>query len=271
MSLAHALLPDPSVLVDRLRKLGMTDTPIDMVTLPTMYNHTLLREAAGDDDMLLNAVVSASVGNDGLGSLALVMTIYGDGEAPVQDAMQAPLASILRSLYREAGLTDVPKEALEALHAPMPPTPASDALASRARCWTSEGVHIEWDFCDEDDELPTLTLSLWRTLPDAQWQDWLRPGGVLALEAAQVRDAGENVLARLASMLAAHRHPLAACASEMRVFLSMANDEGGTRTIVQLPGAGGASLWCDANPGGFSIQIVHADGRLEQLPADGTA
>lgn len=264
MSPAHALLPDPAMLAARLRQLGMSDAPIGMVTLPTMYSHTFQREATGDDDMLLNAVVSARGGKDG--SLALVMTAYGDGEPPQQDAMQAPLAAMLRDLYREAGLADAPQEALEALQAPTPAT--SDTPEPTGRRWTSEGLHIEWDFCDEDDELPTLTLSLWRALPDAEWQGWLRPGGVLALQAAQVRDASENVLARLAGMLAAHGHPLAACASEMRVFLSMANDEGGTRSIVQLPGAAGASLWCDENPGGFSIQIVHADGRLERLPSD---
>lgn len=269
MSPADALLPDPAILIARLRQLGMTDAPIEMVTLPTMYAHTLEREA-GDDEMLLNAVVSASVGSDGRGSLALVMTAYGDGESLQRDAMQAPLVAMLRSLYREAGLADAPKEALEALHALMPTTPALGTLAPSERCWTSEGIHIEWDFCDEDNERPTLTLSLWRTLSDSEWQGWLRPGGVLAVQAAQVRDASENVLARLASMLVAHGHPLAACASGMRVFLSMANDEGGIRTIVQVPGAAGASLWCDANPGGFSIQIVHADGRLEQLPTDGT-
>jgi hypothetical protein len=264
-----ALLPDPAMLVARLRQWGMTDAPIDMVTLPTMYSHTLLREAAGDGEMLLNAVVSAHGGRDG--GLALVMTAYGDGESPQPDAMQVPLASMLRNLYREAGLADVPKEALDALHAPMPTAPASDTPVPNARCWTSEGVHIEWDFCDEDGELPTLTLTLCRSLPDAEWQDWLRPGGALAVQAAQVRDASESVLARLASMLVAHGHPLAACASDMRVFLSMANDEGGTRTIVQPPGNAGASLWCDENPSGFSIQIVHADGRLERLPADGAA
>lgn len=259
MNIAQALLPDPETLVARLMRLGLADAPIGIVTLPTIYTRTLHRENPGDDEPLLNAAVSA-----GRGGMGVQMTTYGhcdDAGRPLQDLMQSALAGMLRGLYREAGL-DAPSAALCALQRQAPY--ASDR---EEQCWNIDGVRIELDYIREEDDLPTLSLALGRELPDSEWQGWQQPGGALAEQIVQVQDASDDVMARIAGLLIAHGHPLAAHIADMKVFLSMDNDEGGIRTIVMLDSAG-VSLMCDANPGGFSIQFVHADGRLERLPPD---
>lgn len=241
----------------------MSDAPIGIVTLPTIYTRTFHRGNPAEDEPLLNAAVSA-----GRGSMGVQMTTYGhcdDAGRPPQDLMLSALAGMLRGLYREAGL-DAPAAVLCALQRQAPY--ASDR---EEQCWNIDGVRIELDYIREEDDLPTLSLALSRELPDSEWQDWQQPGGALAEQVAQVQDASDDVMARIAGLLIAHGHPLAAHVADMKVFLSMDNDEGGIRTIVMSDSAG-VSLWFDANPDGCSIQFVHADGRLERLPpdADGT-
>lgn len=260
----HSLLPDPAMLVERLAQLGMADdAELSIVTMPKLYTRTLYPKDAGDDELLVSAVVTARAGPDGSGSLALAMTAYDDRAAPQPHAMQAPLAAMLCGLYRQAGL-DAPPQVLEVLRTPIPmPIASTPEAQNRLEWrWDLDSIRIDLDFGLEENEPATLTLTLCRPLPDAEWQGRLQAGGALAEHAAQERETQDAVLARAASLLAEHRHQLAAHAADMQVFLRTDNDDGGTRTVVHVAGA---SLWCDENADGFSIHIVHQDGRLEQL------
>lgn len=264
MSAAVAVLPDPIALAERLRRLGMVDSPVRIANTPEVFGYAFsgLHTAAAGAESAVSASVLACFRGGGYSRLEVQVSANAEKEPAQIRQVQAHLFGVIRGLYLQAGQA-LPKSIAEFFTWRVSSAAAPPDVTHLQ--WDLGLSRFEWDICDEDEALTVLTATLWRPLTSSEWLGWLGPDDVLEGANLREQDDRAHILSRVASVLEAHRHSLAQHAANMHVVLTTDDGNGGTRTVLQLREGAGASIWCDERQDEVLVQIIHPGGSLEQL------